>query len=481
MTLDSVLNLIMTILLSGLVGVETFLGARKEQEEKRRRNISPYIVNKTFPYIFGMFLFTDIYYSKGTIIPHRTISIMFSLIVQITIYYLLLALTINFIRKHFYARTCALLWLLPTMLYYVFYGIIAHRKPLFIIHGNGRVVWYAILIWMAGAVLILLYKTLFHLLYRYSILRDAYIVSDEEAKRIWKEETKALNYKLPFERVMISPHVFSPLTIGLIPGYMKVILPEKQYYEKELRLIFRHELIHIKRADCWTKFFLTFLTAICWFNPLIWMAMKKSAEDMELSCDEAVLIGETKDTRKMYAELLLSNVGEQRGYTTCLSVSAQAMRYRLRSIVNVTKKKTGCFLSGAVLMIMILTFGLISISYGEYSGKEALFYNTEVSTNSLSEVYIIENGVQSKVKCTAEKELIEYISNMSFQKITGRYQDLHTGKILDMLVKNNNEMYFLSLSDKVACIKKHFADSASDGWYYVEGDIDWDYIDTLLG
>ena len=31
-----------------------------------------------------------------------------------------------------------------------------------------------------------------------------------------------------------------------------------------------------------------FCTALCWFNPFLWIAMRKSAEDLELSCDELI-------------------------------------------------------------------------------------------------------------------------------------------------------------------------------------------------
>ena len=57
--------------------------------------------------------------------------------------------------------------------------------------------------------------------------------------------------------------------------------------QEELKLILKHEIVHIAREDSWSKFFLVFCTAMYWFNPLMWYAMKKSAEDMELSCDDA--------------------------------------------------------------------------------------------------------------------------------------------------------------------------------------------------
>lgn len=477
-----VFNLAMTCLMSGFLIYQTILNTSQEKMKKnsKKRMISLYIYNSMFPIIFFLDLGLNLFDTKGVTVPHRTISVTFSLIIQITIYYLLLAPCITFLRKRFYARTCAMLWLLPTYLYYAFYGFMEQKKPLLIIHGNGKVVWGIILIWFVGFLFILLFKIMLHVWYRTQLLKKAYPVTKVSVLKSWEEEKEAMECKLPSQSLVISPNVFAPLSIGFFQKTTKVILPERTYEEEDLRFIFRHELVHIKRTDCWTKFFLTFLTALCWINPLIWMAMKKSAEDMELSCDETVLAGETKEIRKRYAELILSNAGDQRGFTTCLSGSAQSMRYRLASIVKVTEKKTGAVLSGILLFVLIMSFGNISLSYGEYSGKEALFHNQETDAKSLLELSLIEDDIQTKGKCIAEKELLEYLSFLSLQKITGSYENAHTGKTLELLVMQEHTVYKISISDHMACINKPSGESGNSGWYYMEQEMDWDYISTFV-
>ena len=63
------------------------------------------------------------------------------------------------------------------------------------------------------------------------------------------------------------------------------------------------------------------------------VAARKSADDLELSCDETVLAGEDSGSRKRYAELILKTAGDERGFTTCLSATATALRYRLKNII----------------------------------------------------------------------------------------------------------------------------------------------------
>ena len=115
---------------------------------------------------------------------------------------------------------------------------------------------------------------------------------------------------------------------------------KKSYTEEEAELIFLHELHHIQRNDTHTKFFLKFCTALGWFLPFIWIAVKKAEADLELSCDEIVLKDADDHKRKKYAELLLTTAGGPIGFTTCLSASAQSLRYRMRATLEQKEKKS---------------------------------------------------------------------------------------------------------------------------------------------
>ena len=77
-----------------------------------------------------------------------------------------------------------------------------------------------------------------------------------------------------------------------------LVLPNKYYTDEELQLIFNHEIIHIARDDVFTKIYIVFCNACCWFNPLMWLANKKCSEDLELSCDTSVLANEEDVLRK---------------------------------------------------------------------------------------------------------------------------------------------------------------------------------------
>lgn len=72
-----------------------------------------------------------------------------------------------------------------------------------------------------------------------------------------------------------APQLTTPLSIGLFQKTTCVALPARSYTPEELSLILRHEIIHLSRRDPASKFFMVFCTAMCWFNPLMWVAMRK--------------------------------------------------------------------------------------------------------------------------------------------------------------------------------------------------------------
>jgi beta-lactamase regulating signal transducer with metallopeptidase domain len=75
---------------------------------------------------------------------------------------------------------------------------------------------------------------------------------------------------------------------------------------ERLRLVLLHEIAHIKRWDVLIKWLMILARASHWFNPLVWLAMRRLTAEQELLCDGDVLrlIGEER--QRDYAETLLA-------------------------------------------------------------------------------------------------------------------------------------------------------------------------------
>jgi len=83
---------------------------------------------------------------------------------------------------------------------------------------------------------------------------------------------------------------------------------------------------------------MTIMASILWFNPLVWVALRKGAEDMELSCDETVVLDYELKDRKAYASLLLRTAADYTGFNSSLNGSANSLQYRMRKILKPAEK-----------------------------------------------------------------------------------------------------------------------------------------------
>jgi beta-lactamase regulating signal transducer with metallopeptidase domain len=75
--------------------------------------------------------------------------------------------------------------------------------------------------------------------------------------------------------------------------------------DRELRLVILHELVHVRRRDVLLNWVAIVAQALHWFNPLVWLALKRWRADRELVCDAEVLARLAPPERHTYGATLL--------------------------------------------------------------------------------------------------------------------------------------------------------------------------------
>lgn len=425
-----------------------------------------------------MFSILPLFRTPGQAIPILT-TFWTDLAITATIYYVLLALLLPFLRRHFNARTCAVLWLLPALLI-VFYHAPKHHRPLLVLDLPAQLIHPLLVIWLTGTIVVLLWQILSHLWFRRSILSDAQPLNDAEALALWQQICRHAHMDKAIP-VLRSPQVGTPLSIGLFSQTTCVVLPETAYTPQELELIFHHELVHIMRNDSQSKFFLAFLKALCWFNPLMWFATRKSADDLELSCDETVLLNASEEQRQRYASLLLHTAGDQRGFTTCLSASAKALRYRMRVVVAPTHRFVGGLMAGAMTLLLLTMSGYTAFSYGRGSGEALLL--PKGRDNYMVE-YVHDLRFSKRYKAPDSQAILDYLSELPLQGVTGRYDFTPRARSyedgsehLSFHITDGEQTIQLTLSDLGLEVYPQSLTSS----YLLEDEIDWVYLESLLG
>ncbi|MDR7331314.1 M56 family metallopeptidase [Roseateles asaccharophilus] len=81
-----------------------------------------------------------------------------------------------------------------------------------------------------------------------------------------------------------------PALVGLLRP--RIALPvdfEQRFSATERELILAHEQVHRSRGDNAWNLIACLLTALHWWNPLVWWAARRMQADQELACDAAVL------------------------------------------------------------------------------------------------------------------------------------------------------------------------------------------------
>lgn len=110
------------------------------------------------------------------------------------------------------------------------------------------------------------------------------------------------------DRLYLSNQVTGPVVCGIL--HPRILLP-LDHEDLEVDLILAHEHIHIRRLDNLWRLIGLLVGCVHWFNPLVWLFLKYFLNDMELSCDEAVLRKLSAQQRTDYARMLLGSAQRQ--------------------------------------------------------------------------------------------------------------------------------------------------------------------------
>lgn len=162
----------------------------------------------------------------------------------------------------------------------------------------------------------------------------------------------------------ICPAAPSPLVTGFFRPVL--LLPSTDYTDEELDAIFRHELVHAKRRDLWYKLLLLLARAIHWFNPLVHLMARRAEQDLEISCDEAVVAGRDAAFQAGYGRAVLSaaEAGLDRSapLTTHFKGGKAALKERLAAILGQAGRHKGVVLVCAVVLLAAVIAGACAVT-----------------------------------------------------------------------------------------------------------------------
>jgi len=181
------------------------------------------------------------------------------------------------------------------------------------------------------------------------------------------EEEKAMlaglcgNKRVPL--LYRNPLAATPMLIGVFRP--AIILPDREYTETRLNAVLLHELTHLRRKDVLVKWFAVLVTAVHWFNPIVWAIRREIDRACELSCDVAVILNFDADSKQRYGETLIFVAADSKTPHAILSTTMceekKALKERLGSIM---KSKKHTWLAIALSVILVIAVGGTAIALG---------------------------------------------------------------------------------------------------------------------
>ncbi len=187
-----------------------------------------------------------------------------------------------------------------------------------------------------------------------------------------------LQKNLKLERsinLLVSSSINTPMTWGWWKP--KVLLPKcaLNWSEEQCRMIFLHELAHIKRADWLVQVFAMLIRALYWFNPLVWILTWQLRLEREKACDIKVLTSGVKPSE--YASMLL-NMAQFHIKTPALMVKTPPLETRLKEILAFKGIKTASKHWHALGIITICSLAVLLGSLNPIFPKPSLLVDNSL-------------------------------------------------------------------------------------------------------
>lgn len=202
--------------------------------------------------------------------------------------------------------------------------------------GWDHLLQICMLIWIAGMIVLLLYGILSYFKCRRMTVQAVHMEGN-----IWECD-----------------HLATPFVLGIVRS--RIYIPFHLSAE-EKPYILAHETYHIRRGDPIVRLLAFVLLTFYWINPFVWIAYFLMIRDMEMSCDEAVLLQLGTQIKKAYSNSLLTfATGRKQVTFSPLAFGESGTSGRIKNILDFKKPKVWGSLLAILAVILAAVFCLTS-------------------------------------------------------------------------------------------------------------------------
>ncbi len=197
----------------------------------------------------------------------------------------------------------------------------------------------------------------------------------------------------------------SPMMVGF--GKPRVLLPSEALLPEEYEFVLRHELTHYKRGDLWYKMLLMLAASVHWFNPFIGFMCRNAENDIEITCDEAVVKAMEGDRRQEYCATILNIMRRGQNSPLLLSTSfyggKKFLKSRFAAVLN-PKTHRGIALFIIAAMVIVISGTMVACSSETVPEEPQEIVEIVTKEDAVSEAEKLIEGVYLNMNLVEEKE-----------------------------------------------------------------------------
>ncbi|MCM1579593.1 MAG: M56 family metallopeptidase, partial [Ruminococcus sp.] len=272
----------------------------------------------------------------------------------------------------------------------------------------------------------------------------------------WENVRRRVKNAEDGEGMYICDNIETPFVFGIIRP--KIYVPRNLSGE-DLRCVMAHERTHIKRGDHIVKLLCIPITAVHWFNPLVWIGCRLMTDDMELSCDERALAELGNEEKKAYANALLNmSVKQNRLFLGgALSFGESGIKGRIKGILGAKSPKKAAVI-GAAAVIAVSGVCLLTnakgggvINLGSYenirlvSAEGAEWYSSAEIEGLIEAV----DGIEPVRVGAPENAPQEFLFSLSFYKGSLAVAAPDTARFYKSETEEGGDEYYIQLQKSV--------------------------------
>ncbi len=224
------------------------------------------------------------------------------------------------------------------------------------------------LAWLLGVAVVLGTMVLLHLRMLRRLRRDARMPASPVAAMLRDACALARVRRCP--RLIVTDAVHAPALFGVLKP--AILLPHRVAAGNEpaaLQLILLHEIAHLQRRDLWSQIFASLITALHWFNPIVWLAGRCMRAEAEMAADARALRRTDAAAAHRLGEVLLGFAHHRAAgwmvwlsAVTMLGISASKrdLKRRIEALMDVANGRRTGWVIGMGAFLVLAVIGLTS-------------------------------------------------------------------------------------------------------------------------